>query len=199
MGSEDDPKRVQILEASFTLFAQYGFKKTTIGDIAKAVHIGKATVYSYFENKEAIFAAVLDGIIAEHSRKAQQAMSAAATHEDKLRAWAATLVDFMKEVIEDAAPLTDEALFELLPMAQACREKYERREVALLEQVIAEATADGTFHVKDPRGAATALIVAMRGIDPLHRRFFDPPNLEKPMKEIVEWFIRGFKAPVETK
>lgn len=195
MGSDEVPKRARILEVSYSLFAQYGFNKTTIADIAKAVHIGKATVYNYFKNKEAIFTAVVEEITAEYSRESLRAMGAASSHEDKLRAWAATLLDFVRTAVEGGEPVTDEALFELLPMARQTLEAHERREIALLEQIIAEATAEGVFHVEDPRGAATALIVAMRGIDPIHLRFLDPPNLDKAMKEIVEWFIKGFKAP----
>jgi AcrR family transcriptional regulator len=47
-------KKDQILEAVIQQFAQKGFSRTTINDIALAAGIGKGTVYEYFSNKEEI-------------------------------------------------------------------------------------------------------------------------------------------------
>ena len=47
-------KKGQILEAVIHQFAQKGFSRTTINDIALASGIGKGTVYEYFSNKEEI-------------------------------------------------------------------------------------------------------------------------------------------------
>lgn len=80
-------------------------------------------------------------------------------------------------------------------MAQEARAQHEEKIIALLEQVLASATREGVFHVMDPRGAATALMLAMRGIDPIHRLLFDPPDLEKVVDDMVELFIKGLKAP----
>lgn len=41
-----------IIEAASKLFAQYGYNKTTMEDIAKAVHKGKSTLYYYYKSKE---------------------------------------------------------------------------------------------------------------------------------------------------
>ena len=48
-----------IVDAAQELFGCYGFAKTTLEDIAKAVGIGKATLYSDFTNKVEILMAVV--------------------------------------------------------------------------------------------------------------------------------------------
>lgn len=54
-----DANRNAILEAARDLFARYGFKKTTMEDIAMALRKGKSSLYYYFKNKEEIFQAVI--------------------------------------------------------------------------------------------------------------------------------------------
>lgn len=49
------PKEKQILEAGFIQFLKFGFKRTSIDDIANAAGVGKGTVYNYFDNKENLF------------------------------------------------------------------------------------------------------------------------------------------------
>jgi len=47
-------RRSQIIENAVRLFAEKGFSNATISEIAKQADLGDATLYEYFENKEAI-------------------------------------------------------------------------------------------------------------------------------------------------
>ena len=51
-------KREAILGAAFTQFSRYGYRKTSMHDIATTLGISRASLYSYFENKDEIFRAV---------------------------------------------------------------------------------------------------------------------------------------------
>lgn len=55
MSKHTDPKRQAILDSAFTQFSRYGFRRTSMADIAKETGISRASLYSHFENKEAIF------------------------------------------------------------------------------------------------------------------------------------------------
>ena len=60
----------EILEASLDLFSVQGFEATSISQIASAVGIRKASLYSHFENKQAILDAIVKDVLeqyAEHS------------------------------------------------------------------------------------------------------------------------------------
>lgn len=60
----------EILEASLDLFSVQGFEATSISQIANAVGIRKASLYSHFENKQAILDAIVKDVLeqyAEHS------------------------------------------------------------------------------------------------------------------------------------
>ena len=49
----DQPAR--ILDAAELLFAELGIRYTTVADVANRARVAPATVYHYFENKEALF------------------------------------------------------------------------------------------------------------------------------------------------
>ncbi len=72
MDPRADDKRRRILAAATVLFSRYGFKRTSIDLLAREADVAKPTVYVYFEDKEAIFRAVVEAVCAE--------LLAAATH-----------------------------------------------------------------------------------------------------------------------
>lgn len=53
-------RRTQILDTATKLFAERGFHRTTIRDIAKAAGMADGTIYNYFENKTALLLGILD-------------------------------------------------------------------------------------------------------------------------------------------
>ena len=44
-------KRVRILEAATGLFVRFGYRKTSIDEVARAAGVAKGTVYLYYRNK----------------------------------------------------------------------------------------------------------------------------------------------------
>jgi AcrR family transcriptional regulator len=67
-------KRDAILAAAVTLFGRYGFRRTSMEEIAREAGIAKGTVYLYFPTKEALFRALsqqtLDRALADAGRAA---------------------------------------------------------------------------------------------------------------------------------
>ena len=48
----NDSVKYTILQEAQKLFALYGYRKTTLEDIAIKLHKGKSSLYYYFKNKE---------------------------------------------------------------------------------------------------------------------------------------------------
>ena len=57
----------EILEASLELFSVQGFEATSISQIAEAVGIRKASLYSHFESKQAILDALVKQILEQYA------------------------------------------------------------------------------------------------------------------------------------
>jgi AcrR family transcriptional regulator len=56
---EADKIRESIKRAAQELFRKFGYHKTSVNEIAKKAKIAKATIYKYFESKEAILHSLL--------------------------------------------------------------------------------------------------------------------------------------------
>ena len=48
-------KKNIVFEAAHEVFAQYGYKRTTMNDIAQAADISRPALYLIFDNKENLF------------------------------------------------------------------------------------------------------------------------------------------------
>jgi AcrR family transcriptional regulator len=64
--------RTKIVEASRKLFARRGFSETSMGDIARAAQVARATVYNNFDDKQDILAAIISDYMTGYARIAQR-------------------------------------------------------------------------------------------------------------------------------
>lgn len=53
-------RKNQILDAAAKVFAEKGFSRATIKDVARTAGIADGTIYNYFENKEALLLGILE-------------------------------------------------------------------------------------------------------------------------------------------
>lgn len=67
-------KRETILHAAEVQFSQYGFKRTSMDDIARQAEISRASIYSYFDNKEAVFRSLSEALCIESLETASRDM-----------------------------------------------------------------------------------------------------------------------------
>ena len=59
----------EILEAALDLFSVQGFEATSLSQIADAVGIRKASLYSHFENKQAILDALVSDVLDRYAQR----------------------------------------------------------------------------------------------------------------------------------
>ncbi|MGB3261697.1 TetR/AcrR family transcriptional regulator [Paenisporosarcina sp.] len=58
-------RRHEILEAATKSFSLFGYKATTMDQVAKLANVGKGTIYTFFSNKEELFHAIVFAMINE--------------------------------------------------------------------------------------------------------------------------------------
>jgi AcrR family transcriptional regulator len=83
-GESGSAKANAIVLAGLRLFAQYGYRKTSINDIARAAQVAKRTVYLHFENKAAVFLAILAYLGDQVRQRCAAAERAGGTAVDRL-------------------------------------------------------------------------------------------------------------------
>lgn len=65
-------RRHEILIAATKSFTLFGYKATTIEQVAKIANVGKGTIYTFFKNKEELFQEVVFHLIGEMKRETDQ-------------------------------------------------------------------------------------------------------------------------------
>lgn len=80
----DDPRRTRILERAMQVFLAYGFSRTTMDDIARAVEISRPALYLLFRNKADIFRAVSEMMFEESHREIRDVLAGEGPLEERL-------------------------------------------------------------------------------------------------------------------
>lgn len=65
-------RRQEILTAATESFSMFGYKATTIDQIARLANVGKGTIYTFFKNKEELFYEIITKLIHDMEREANQ-------------------------------------------------------------------------------------------------------------------------------
>jgi AcrR family transcriptional regulator len=181
--------RQRILAVSMALFAQYGFRKTSIDDIARAARIGKGTVYLHFASKEAIFAEVVQTVGQRLVGLIETAVREAPDPPAKVRAFVRTRMALVSSLAQELA-ISQDAALELLPMADQQRKGLYERMLQLLEGVLEEGARAGVFHLARPRLLAVAIVACMQGLNPLGAVLRHAPD-QAAVDEVLDVLLRG--------
>lgn len=65
-------RRKEILRAATESFSLFGYKATTISQVAKLANVGKGTIYLFFKNKEELFREIIKNLIQDMERAANE-------------------------------------------------------------------------------------------------------------------------------
>ncbi len=71
----EEQRRHFVLETALTLFARYGYRKTSMDDVATAAKISRQGLYFYFPNKEELFRAAVIHALDEDLTAAEQVLN----------------------------------------------------------------------------------------------------------------------------
>ncbi|MFD6209351.1 TetR/AcrR family transcriptional regulator [Peribacillus sp. NPDC060253] len=63
-----------ILEAATKSFSLFGYKATTMDQVAKIANVGKGTIYTFYKNKEELFKEIVQRLIEEMKYEAEQSL-----------------------------------------------------------------------------------------------------------------------------
>jgi AcrR family transcriptional regulator len=159
-----DPRHEALLDAAVGVFARYGFRKTSMDEVARAAGVSRQGLYLLFADKEELFRRALTHKLSSHLRAAIGALaSVQAPLEARLISacdeWAGRYVGISGS---DAADL----MCASTSLAGGTLARYELEfERALAEAIAESPLAD--FCVAAgvaPRDAATALHATARGL-----------------------------------
>lgn len=161
-----DKTREQLLETSSQVFSKYGYKKTTMDDIAEAVKKGKSSIYYYFKSKEEIFEAVVYKEAVNFRKAIIDAVDMRELPGDKLKAYITTRMNILKKYPNLHRTLKNEKLAHL-KFVKRLNSIYDKEEIRLFRRILNEGSNKGYFQILDTEIASVAIVMAIKGIENL--------------------------------
>ncbi|MGO8671472.1 MAG: TetR/AcrR family transcriptional regulator [Capsulimonadaceae bacterium] len=184
--------RSKILDAASDRMAYYGFKKTTIDEVAADAGVGKGTVYLYFESKEDIALAILARV--KESNIARM-LEIAQDSEKRLSEKLAEMLSFpILRATEMCRrnPGSVEMILSVRPHMQMRMRPYIEQETAVIADVLEQGNRDGTLDVPDTVRTARSLKFMVAGFWPPYP-CAAPEDVAEEIAFIVEQAIRGLR------
>lgn len=169
-------RRTDLLAAAGRRFVASGIQRTTMEDIAREAKAGKATLYRYFSNKDAVVDALLER---EAGRLARELRSAAEEHERAPERIEAAFLAGVRFFVEHPVLVRgrDEEPGLLLPRVTANGGPLVVQGLELFEGLIAVGVASGELRQVEPRAAAEVVVRLMLSyftFPPMYVRVDDP-------------------------
>ncbi|MBX8486836.1 TetR/AcrR family transcriptional regulator [Pseudomonas cichorii] len=148
-GPSDHSVRDQIVEAATQHFGHYGYEKTTVSDLARAIGFSKAYIYKFFDSKQAIGEVICTNRLAAIMVIVDAALVDAPTASEKLRRVLKALVEAGSSLFFHDRKLFDIAAVSARDQWPSAR-VHEMRLRQLIEQIVREGREAGEFERKTP-------------------------------------------------
>ncbi|MGR4863613.1 TetR/AcrR family transcriptional regulator [Caulobacter sp. LARHSG274] len=148
-GPAEHDVRDQIVDAARAHFSRFGYGKTTVADLAKAIGFSKAYIYKFFDSKQAIGQAICVQCLDKVLVAGEAGIAEGKTASEKLRRFFNGIIDTSTELFFEDKMLYDIATHsaeERWPSAIA----YVARAEALLREIIVLGRETGEFERKTP-------------------------------------------------
>ena len=188
-----------ILDVAESLFAERGFFRTTMKEIAREAEFALGTIYSYFRSKKLLYEQVLVRKVSDLAEHLKGSMRAATSPQAQVENFIRTKLQFLRNNLAflrlylgtiEMPELKGESL-----LPASVRKAYESVLGALTE-AIHRGVQDGVFYAEDPKHLAMMLdsltdALALSWLKRRQRR----PSLEADARMAIQLVLCGVIAP----
>ena len=186
-----------ILDATDALFQRYGYRKTTVEDIAQESGICRGTVYLHFRNKEEIALSWL-GRYNDRVRETMRGIAAEADTSPSERVQRILLARILVRFdnIQHLSVSLDEMFATMRPLILEHRQKCQANEGSIVSGVLEEGRAQGVFDFGDRSAASVAhsLMLATSSLLPYSlstKQLGERPEIEQKARALVDLLLNG--------
>jgi len=189
-GSKKDLNREAILKIAQEIFSKYGYKKTTLDDIANAVRKGKSSLYYYFKSKEDLFQAVIMKEVEVLAKELDKVVNRNTDPVDKLRDYLLTKINTFRNLANFYNALENDVT--AIGFIEDIKNRYEQGEIRLIKRILIEGVRKNEFEIYDFNLAAIGITMAIKGLEmPLSAGTYGNMNLERSVDVILKIICYG--------
>jgi AcrR family transcriptional regulator len=180
-----------IIAVARQIFSRFGFKKTTMDEIAIASRKGKSSIYYYFESKEDIFQAVVEKEASMLRRELQEAIKLVPDPKEKLKVYVLVRMKTLKNLANYYDAIRSEYLSHL-DFVENIRKKYDDEEISMVESILKEGAEKMEFNIENTRLAAIAIVTALKGLEiPMFWQNNADFDMEKRLDDLINILFYG--------
>lgn len=189
-GLKKDQNREIILKIAREIFSKYGFKKTTLDDIANAVRKGKSSLYYYFKSKEDLFQAVIMKEVDILAHELDIVINRNTDPVDKLRDYILTKLSTFRSLANFYHAIENDVT--AVGFIDEIKIRYEQDEIRMIKRILIEGVRKNEFEIYDFNLAAIGITTAIKGLEmPLSAGNYSNVNLERSVDIILRIMCYG--------
>lgn len=187
-------KRDVILRAALERFAHYGFRRTSMEDIAQEAGISRAAVYIHFRNKEEVFRALARDVHEKAVAEAERTAAKPAPLAEQLGSALSAKLGAFFEIVHRTAHAR-ELLDENSRLCGDISAEFRDRHLKLLRGLIEAAAKRGDLDLAraglSAAAAATLLLDSAKGIEGSGSADMSPAAYQRRLGQLVRVVVLG--------
>ncbi len=188
--SHKKEKRIEILKVAKKMFAHYGFKKTSMDDIATNMGLAKTSLYYYFKSKNKLFKAVVEYESELLLTKLEEEVSKQNSPEQKIKLYFITRMNYLKKFI-NLHKLTTSVAREVLAYAEETRVKFLNAEKKIILEILNMGLDKKVFKIDNPELVALGLIASIKGLESSILSHDDREIISSNFEEMLNILLHG--------
>ncbi|MBO1004108.1 TetR/AcrR family transcriptional regulator [Pseudogracilibacillus auburnensis] len=150
-------RRQEVLNAATKSFSLYGYKATTMDQVARLANVGKGTIYTFFKNKEELFDEIITKLIDDMEKAATNAINSEMSFQENVHLALYKMLEFRLEH-QLTIKLFQEERDIGTPVVQQVMQKLEQSILFFIREKIERAIEKGEIKQCDPEITAFILL-----------------------------------------
>jgi AcrR family transcriptional regulator len=184
-------RRKMIVDAATRSFSLFGYKATTMDQVAKLANVGKGTIYTFFKNKEELFEEIISSIVKEMIIEAENVIQADLPFTENVHRALYRLLEFrsqhqlMIKLVQEEKEMGTIAVSEML-------EHIENEIIAYLQKKIEAAISKGAIPAADTEITSFLLLKMYIALVSDWEKHHEPLSSEQIAEIMKVFLLKGF-------
>ena len=193
--TKSEDTREKILLAAIQRFSKFGYRRTSIDDVAEEAGLARATVYLYWRRKQDLFVAGLERFNSHSWKLAETAAAKNGSAAERILAMVVAQYGATSDIVHGTA--SGHELFQAnLQLGRAVVKECLRHGEKLLTRLLQQGIRDGEFKLRrsSVRAAGIAQIVVHFAQNSLLDRRHTPLSYRKNLRKTTKFILDSIRA-----